>query len=44
MALQLRYLATLSEIAAENNSTTVFPLPIELVRPLLGLQKKLEDE
>jgi len=36
-ALQLRYLATLSEIAAENNSTTVFPLPIELIRPLLGL-------
>jgi regulator of protease activity HflC (stomatin/prohibitin superfamily) len=43
-SLQLRYLATLSEIAAENNSTTVFPLPIELVRPLLGLQKRLEEE
>jgi regulator of protease activity HflC (stomatin/prohibitin superfamily) len=34
-ALQLRYLATLSEIAAENNSTTIFPLPIDLLRPLI---------
>lgn len=40
MALQLRYLATLSEIAAENNSTVVFPLPIDLVRPLLDLGAK----
>ncbi|MFH1862478.1 MAG: slipin family protein [bacterium] len=30
MALQLRYLQTLVEIAAENNSTTVFPIPIDL--------------
>ena len=35
-ALQLRYLATLSEIAAENNSTIVFPLPLELLRGILG--------
>lgn len=34
-ALQLRYLQTLSEIATENNSTTIFPLPIELLRPFL---------
>jgi regulator of protease activity HflC (stomatin/prohibitin superfamily) len=40
MALQLRYLATLSEIAAENNSTVVFPLPIDLVRPLLDIVAK----
>ncbi len=32
-ALQLRYLQTLSEIATENNSTTIFPIPIDLVRP-----------
>jgi regulator of protease activity HflC (stomatin/prohibitin superfamily) len=32
MALQLRYLQTMREIAAENNSTTVFPLPIDLFR------------
>ena len=33
-ALQLRYLQTLVEIAAEKNSTVVFPLPIDLVEPL----------
>jgi regulator of protease activity HflC (stomatin/prohibitin superfamily) len=36
MTLQLRYLQTLTEIAAENNSTTIFPIPIEMLRPLLG--------
>ncbi|AKF06269.1 putative stomatin/prohibitin-family membrane protease subunit [Sandaracinus amylolyticus] len=35
-SLQLRYLQTLVEIAAENNSTTVFPLPIELLEGLVG--------
>lgn len=34
-ALQLRFLQTVTEIAAENNSTTLFPLPIELFRPFL---------
>jgi len=32
MALQLRYLQTIREMASENNSTTVFPLPIDLFR------------
>jgi regulator of protease activity HflC (stomatin/prohibitin superfamily) len=32
-ALQLRFLQTVVEIAAENNSTTLFPLPLELFRP-----------
>jgi regulator of protease activity HflC (stomatin/prohibitin superfamily) len=32
MALQLRYLQTMREMAAENNTTTVFPLPIDLFR------------
>ncbi len=36
VALQLRYLQTLSEIAVENNSTTIFPLPIELLKPFLN--------
>jgi regulator of protease activity HflC (stomatin/prohibitin superfamily) len=36
-ALQLRYLQTVTEIAAENNSTTIFPIPIELFRPFLNL-------
>ncbi len=35
-ALQLRYLQTVTEIAAENNSTTLFPIPIELFRPFLS--------
>ncbi|MBW2055867.1 MAG: slipin family protein [Deltaproteobacteria bacterium] len=35
MALQLRYLQTLAEIATENNSTTVFPIPIDLFKPIL---------
>lgn len=35
MALQLRFLQTVVEIAAENNSTTLFPIPIDLFRPLM---------
>ncbi len=34
-ALQLRYLQTLQEVASENNSTTIFPVPIDLFRPFL---------
>jgi regulator of protease activity HflC (stomatin/prohibitin superfamily) len=34
-ALQLRYLQTLHEVAAENNSTTIFPFPMELVKAFL---------
>lgn len=37
IALQLRYLQTLTEIASENNSTTIFPLPIELLKPFLKM-------
>ncbi|HPD60414.1 MAG TPA: slipin family protein [Thermodesulfobacteriota bacterium] len=36
MTLQLRYLQTLREIASENNSTTVFPLPIDLLKPFFS--------
>lgn len=35
IALQMRYLQTLSEIASENNSTTIFPIPIDLFRPFI---------
>ena len=43
IALQLRYLQTLVEIAAEKNSTTIFPVPIDIISPLLkGLTKKDE--
>ena len=34
--MQLRYLQTVVEIAAENNSTTIFPLPMELLTPFLA--------
>jgi regulator of protease activity HflC (stomatin/prohibitin superfamily) len=34
-ALTLRYLQTLREIATENNSTTIFPIPIDLLTPFL---------
>ncbi|PIU31410.1 MAG: hypothetical protein COT06_08265, partial [Syntrophobacteraceae bacterium CG07_land_8_20_14_0_80_61_8] len=37
MAMQLRYLQTLREIASENNSTTIFPVPIDLITPFLKL-------
>ncbi len=40
-AIQLRFLQTLVEVAAENNSTTLFPLPIDLFRPFL---EKYEDK
>src|SRR5436305_2716601 len=36
-ALQLRYLQTLTEIAVEKNSTIIFPLPIDLVEPIIDL-------
>jgi regulator of protease activity HflC (stomatin/prohibitin superfamily) len=40
IALQLRYLQTMAEVATESNSTTIFPLPIELFRPFLSLLEK----
>ncbi|MBO8151540.1 MAG: slipin family protein [Candidatus Marinimicrobia bacterium] len=40
IALQLRYLQTLREIAAENNSTTIFPIPVDLFKPFYETLKK----
>jgi len=40
-ALQLRYLETLTVIAADKNSTIVFPLPLDIVGPLLEAAKGL---
>jgi regulator of protease activity HflC (stomatin/prohibitin superfamily) len=42
IALQLRYLQTLVEIAAEKNSTTIFPVPIDIITPLLRTLEKKE--
>lgn len=40
VALQLRYLQTLTEIASEKNSTTIFPIPIDLISMFLDAMKK----
>jgi regulator of protease activity HflC (stomatin/prohibitin superfamily) len=40
IALQLRYLQTLTEVASEKNSTTIFPVPIDLIAPFLDAWKK----
>jgi regulator of protease activity HflC (stomatin/prohibitin superfamily) len=43
-AIQLRYLQTLTEIAAEKNSTIIFPLPIELFKAFGFKVEKIEDK
>jgi hypothetical protein len=44
-ALQLRYLQTLAEIATENSSTTIFPIPIDILRPFYeNLQVSAESK
>jgi len=40
MALQLRYLQTMREISAEQNTTTIFPFPLELFKPFLAIMDK----
>jgi len=42
-ALQLRYLQTMNEMATESNSTTIFPIPIELFKPFLKLTKDADE-
>jgi regulator of protease activity HflC (stomatin/prohibitin superfamily) len=39
-ALTLRYLQTLREIATENNSTTIFPVPIDILKPFMNTDKR----
>jgi regulator of protease activity HflC (stomatin/prohibitin superfamily) len=41
--MQLRYLQTLSEIGVNQNTTVVFPLPIDLVKPLLDVTKQVKE-
>ncbi len=41
-AMQLRYLQTLTEIGAEQNSTVVFPMPIDIIKPFLELLDKAD--
>ncbi|GHO66238.1 membrane protein [Ktedonobacter sp. SOSP1-52] len=42
-ALQLRYLQTLTEVAVEKNSTIIFPLPIDLIEPMLKMTHQKAD-
>ncbi len=42
MALQLRFLQTLTEIAVEKNSTIIFPLPIDLIEPILDSMRRFK--
>ncbi len=44
ITLQLRYLQTLTEIATEKNSTIIFPLPVELLKPLTRISEKEEKK
>jgi regulator of protease activity HflC (stomatin/prohibitin superfamily) len=39
-ALQLRYLQTLAEIATENNSTTIFPVPVDFLKAFMNAAEK----
>jgi regulator of protease activity HflC (stomatin/prohibitin superfamily) len=43
-ALQLRFLQTLVEVAAEKNSTTIFPIPIDLLEPFIRKDRKSGDQ
>ena len=40
MSLQLRFLQTLTDVAVENNSTIVFPIPIDLIKPLIDMAER----
>jgi len=42
-ALQLRYLQTVTEIATEKNSTTIFPIPIDILRPFYEMEKQRKE-
>ena len=42
-ALTLRYLQTLREIATENNSTTIFPVPIDFLKPFMNSVKNMQQ-
>jgi regulator of protease activity HflC (stomatin/prohibitin superfamily) len=44
MALQLRYLQTMREMSAEQNTTTIFPFPIDLFQPFLKIMDKEKKE
>lgn len=44
VAVQLRFLQTLNEVASENNSTMIFPIPIDLFRPFIEIAERRAKE
>jgi hypothetical protein len=44
MALQMRFLQTLSEVASEKNSTMVLPIPLDLFRPFFAAEFEKKKE
>jgi len=42
MALQLRYLQTMREMSAEQNTTTIFPVPMDMFKPFMNLANVIE--
>jgi regulator of protease activity HflC (stomatin/prohibitin superfamily) len=42
--LQLRFLQTLTEIATEKNSTIIFPVPIDLIKPFFDMADKAKQQ
>jgi regulator of protease activity HflC (stomatin/prohibitin superfamily) len=42
-AMQLRYLQTLTEIGAEQNSTIIFPMPIDILKPFMDIVRRAEQ-
>ena len=42
-ALTLRYLQTLTEVARDQNSTIIFPLPMDVIRPFMEIAKKMGE-
>jgi len=44
ITVQLRYLQTLREVATENNSTIIFPLPIDMIKPLVKLLESKSEK
>ncbi len=44
LGMQLRYMHTLTEIATEKNSTVVFPLPMDLIEPLVEVARRWKDK
>jgi regulator of protease activity HflC (stomatin/prohibitin superfamily) len=43
-ALQLRYLQTMKEVAGDKTNTIIFPLPLDLIEPLMDLGKALKRD